>query len=231
LPSGGQSKSKMWPEVKSVTGRGEYHIARELDPALVHQWYGFSLLALNRVPEADGEFKKFNDFLPFLVSASASYGQYFYFRGQNDLAVDQLNKTVAMQPDYAPAHEFLGMVYEREGRTNEAITEMQKAIDLSGGEYGLGSLGHVHASVGRRNEARNVLRSIAQQASRTHVSPYQSAVVHAGLGDKDKAIDPLEQAFAERSLSAPVLRCDPRSNNLRAEPRFQEFVRRVGLSF
>jgi tetratricopeptide (TPR) repeat protein len=188
-------------------------------------------LALNRVPEADSEFKKFNDFLPFLVSASAFYGQYFYFRGQNGLAVDQLNKTVAMQPDYAPAHEFLGMVYEQEGRTNEAITEIQKAIDLSGGEYGSGSLGHVYARVGRRNDARNMLQSIAEQAPRTYVSPYQLAIVYAGLDEKDKAIDELEKAFAERSLSPPVLRFDPRLNNLRAEPRFQEFARRVGLSF
>jgi tetratricopeptide (TPR) repeat protein len=149
----------------------EYKIARGFDPALVHQWYGFYLLARNRVPEADSEFKKFNDFLPSLVSASAFYGQYFYFRRQNGLAVDQLNKTVAMQPDYPPAHEFLGMVYEQEGRTNEAITEIQKAIDLSGGEYGLGSLGHVYATAGRHNDARNMLQSIAEQSSRTYVSP------------------------------------------------------------
>jgi DNA-binding winged helix-turn-helix (wHTH) protein/TolB-like protein len=213
------------------TAEREYKIARESDPALVHQWYGFYLLALNRVPEADREFNKFNDFLPFLVSASAFYGQYFYFRAQNGLAVDQLNKTLAMQQDYPPAHEFLGMVYEQQGRTNEAITEIRKAIDLSGGEYGLGSLGHVYASVGRRNDARNMLQSIAEQSSRSYVSPYQSAIVHAGLGDKEKAIDELEKAFAERSLPPPILRCDPRLNNLRAEPRFQDFVRRVGLSF
>jgi hypothetical protein len=49
--------------------------------------------------------------------------------------------------------------------------------------------------------------------------------------DKDKAIDELEKAYAERSLSAPVLRFDPHLDNLRAEPRFRDFVRRVGLSF
>src|ERR1700719_2492996 len=36
----------------------EYKIGREFDPALVHQWYGFFLLALNQLPEADIEFKK-----------------------------------------------------------------------------------------------------------------------------------------------------------------------------
>lgn len=84
---------------------------------------------------------------------------------------------------------------------------------------------------GRRDDARNMLPSIAEQAPRTYVSLYQLAIVYAGLDEKDKAIDELKKAFAERSLSPPVLRFDPRLNNLRAEPRFQEFARRVGLSF
>ena len=59
------------------------------------------------------------------------------------------------------------MVYEQQGRTNEAIAELQKAIELSSGVYGLGSLGHVYATAGRRKDARNILQSIAQQCSRT----------------------------------------------------------------
>jgi len=136
-----------------------------------------------------------------------------------------------MQPDYPPAHESLGMVYEQEGRTSEAITEIQKAVDLSGGTYGLGSLGHVYASVGRRSDAQNILQSFTRRSSSTYISPYQSALIYAGLNEKDKAIDELEKAFAERSLSAPFLRFDPRLNTLRAEPRFQDFARRLGLSF
>jgi tetratricopeptide (TPR) repeat protein len=209
----------------------EYKVAREMDPALVHQWYAFYLLAMNRVPEAEIEYKKFNDFLPLMVPGSAAYGQYFYLRRQNGPAVDQLNKTLGMQPDYPPAHELLGMVYEQEGRTNEAIAEIQRAIDLSGGIYGFGWLGHVYASAGRRSEAQKMLQSIAEQSTRSYISPYQSALVQAGLGEKGKAIDELEKAYAERSLTAPFLRLDPRLSNLRAEPRFQDFARHIGLSF
>jgi DNA-binding winged helix-turn-helix (wHTH) protein/TolB-like protein len=209
----------------------EYKTAREIDPTLVHQWYAFYLLAMNRVPEADVEYKKFDDYLPLLAPGSAAYGQYFYLRRQNGDAVDQLNKTLVMQPDYPPAHELLGMVYEQEGRTNEAIAEIQKAIDLSGGMYGLGSLGHVYASVGRRSDAQKTLLSIVEQSSRTYISPYQLAIVHAGLGEKERAVDDLARAYAERSLPAPFLRFDPRLNNLRAELRFQDFARRIGLSF
>jgi DNA-binding winged helix-turn-helix (wHTH) protein/tetratricopeptide (TPR) repeat protein len=209
----------------------EYKVAREMEPALVHQWYGFYLLALNRAPEADIEFKKFNDYYPFLSQGTAFYGQYFYLRRQNGPAVDLLSKSLSMQPDYPPAHESLGMVYEQEGRTSEAITEIQKGIDLSGGLYGLGSLGHIYARAGRRNDAQKILQSIAEHSSSAYISPYQMAIVYVGLNEKDKAMDELEKAYAERSLSAPFLRFDPRLNNLRAEPRFQDFARRLGLRF
>jgi tetratricopeptide (TPR) repeat protein len=209
----------------------EYTLAREMDPPLVHQWYGFYLLAINRAPEADIEFKKFNDYYPFLPQGITFYGQYLYLRHQNGLAVDLLNKSLSMQPDYALAHESLGMVYEQQGRMNEAITEIQKAIDLSGGTYGLGSLGHVYAAAGRRSDAHKILHSLVEHSSSTYTSPYQLAIVYAGLNERDKAIDELERAHADRSLSAPFLRFDPRLDTLRAEPRFQDFARRLGLSF
>jgi hypothetical protein len=60
---------------------------------------------------------------------------------------------------------------------------------------------------------------------------YQLAIVHAGLGKKEKAVDDLERAYAKRSLPAPFLRFDPRLNNLRAEPSFQDFARLIGLFF
>jgi hypothetical protein len=76
-----------------------------------------------------------------------------------------------------------------------------------------------------------MLQSIAEQSTKSYISPYQSALVQAGLGEKGKAIDELEKAYAERSLTAPFLRLDPRLSNLRAEPRFQDFARHIGLSF
>ncbi len=64
----------------------EYKRAQELDPTLVHQWYGSYLQALNRIPEAEIEFKRFADFQPFLLSGNTTYGQYFFLTRQYDRA-------------------------------------------------------------------------------------------------------------------------------------------------
>jgi adenylate cyclase len=78
---------------------------------------------------------------------------------------------------------------------------------------------------------QKILQSLTGHSSSTYISPYQLALIYTGLNERDKAIDELDKAYAERSLSAPFLRFDPRLNTLRAEPRFQDFARRLGLSF
>ncbi len=142
----------------------EYKRARQLQPTLVHQWYASYLLALNRTPEAEIEYRKFEDFLPFLPG-NFGLAQYFYFMRQDDHAVDLVRKKLEMNPNYPPLHQMLGLIYEQQGRTDEAIAEFQKAIELSHGNYGLGSLGHLYATLGE--EARPSRRSSRSPSNRS----------------------------------------------------------------
>ena len=125
---------------------------------------------------------------------------------------------------------LLRRVYEQQGRSQQAIEEFQKAINLSVGNYGVGALGHIYAALGRKDEARNAIKKLDQRSRLSYVSPYEKAVIYAGLGEKDETLKYLQKAFDERSLAGPMLRFDRRLNDLRADPRFQEFMRRVGVT-
>jgi tetratricopeptide (TPR) repeat protein len=205
----------------------EYARARELNPKLVHAWYAAFLLTRNRVAEAEVERQKFEAFLPFAGGSGLS--QHFYFTGQYDRALDLINRKLETRPDAPALREWLGLVYEQLGRTGEAIEEFQKAISLSQGIDGLGALGHVYAVSGKLAEAENTLRKLDELSKRMYVSPYQKAVIYAGLGKKSEALKFLEKAYGERSLSPISLRFDPRLNDLRGDPRFQDFIRRTGM--
>jgi TolB-like protein/DNA-binding winged helix-turn-helix (wHTH) protein/Flp pilus assembly protein TadD len=209
----------------------EYKRAQELDPTLVHQWYGSYLQILNQIPEAEIEFKRFADFQPFLLSGNTTYGQYFFLTRQYDRAIEQIRQTLEMDANYPPARETLGLIYQQQGRTDDALAEFQSAINLSHGQNGIGSLGYIYAEQGRAGDAHKVLRRLAEQSRRSYVSPYETALVLAGLGHNDQALECLKKAYAERSLSAPFLRFDPRLAKVREDPGFKEFVRGIGLSF
>jgi tetratricopeptide (TPR) repeat protein len=205
----------------------EYARARELNPKLVHGWYAFYLLIMNRVAEAEAEQQKFEDFLPFV--GGTGIAQHFYYTGQYDRALDAINRKLETRPDAPGLHEWLGLVYEQQGRMREAIEEFQKSISLSEGIDGLGALGHAYAVSGKSAEAKNTLRKLEELSRQKYVSPFQKAVIYAGLGQNDQALAELEKAYNERSLSPVQLKCDPRLNGLRSEPRFRDFTRRVGL--
>ena len=201
--------------------------ARELDPKLTHAWFGSYLLVLNRVSEAEAEQQRFEDFLPYTVGTRQI--QHFYFTRQYDRAIDVLTRKLEAHPTFAPFHEWLGLVYEQQGRTSEAIDECQKAISLSQGIYGVGALGHIYAVSGKVREAENSLGMLDELAKKIYISPYEKAVIYAGLGKQDEAFKLLETAYRERSLLALSIKFDPRLNKLRQDPRFQDFMRRTGI--
>ena len=204
----------------------EYARARELEPKLTHAWFGSLLLILNRTNEAEAEQLKFEQFLPF--SMSTSLAQHFYFTGQYDRAIDNLNGKLAANVNTPSLHEWLGLAYEQKSRSQQAIDEFQQAISLSNGVDGLGSLGHLYARSGKTEEAQKVLQKIDEVAKHLYVSPYQKAVIYAGLGKTNEALAEIENAYNQRSL-VPTVRFDPRLNELRRDPRFQDFLRRKGM--
>ncbi|HWY71748.1 MAG TPA: winged helix-turn-helix domain-containing protein [Terriglobales bacterium] len=205
----------------------EYKRTLQLEPSLKHQWYAPYLLSFNHATEAEVENKKFDDFLPF--SPGIAVAQFYFFVRGYDRALDVTRRKLDLYPDNPAPHELLGEIYEAQQRYSEALAEIQKAVSLSNGNVGLGSLGHLYAVMGRRGDARTALQKLLRQTNVAYISPYQFALIHAGLGEKDKAIENLERAHAERSLSPASFRFDPRLENLRTEPRFRDFARSAGL--
>jgi DNA-binding winged helix-turn-helix (wHTH) protein/TolB-like protein/Tfp pilus assembly protein PilF len=207
----------------------EYRRARELNPAITHQWFGFLLLVQGKETEADIELNRFAEALPTLAGGFAEYGRYFYFKRQYERGVEQAEKAVELAPDYGRGHEVLGIIYEQQGRYAEAEAALKKAQELSRGQFGIASLAHLYASLGRRGEALAMRRRLLARARTSFVSSYDLALIHAALGEGDEAVARLVDARADGSLRPVFLRFDPRLDPLRAAPRFQEFVRGLGL--
>ena len=80
-----------------------------------------------------------------------------------------------------------------------------------------------------RAEAQKVLRELEEESKQKYVSRFYRALVYVGLGDRDRAIEWLQRAYEDRVRFMPYLRSEPEFDSLRADPRFQDLVRRVGL--
>jgi DNA-binding winged helix-turn-helix (wHTH) protein/TolB-like protein/tetratricopeptide (TPR) repeat protein len=212
-----------------ATAQREYARAREIQPSWVHQWYARMLLATNRASEAEAEYKRFIKAAPFSVSGGEHYAEFLFLTGQYDHAAEEIHRDLVMDPDFAPALELRGLVYEQQGSLDNAEQEFKRASELSNGLFGLPALGHLYATKHLLRHTQQVFDEMRAHRKDYYVSPYQFAVIHAALGYTQRALGELEQAFNEHSLSAQNLRCDPRLSELRREPGYQSFARKLGI--
>jgi hypothetical protein len=70
---------------------------------------------------------------------------------------------------------------------------------------------------------------LQELSKQQYVSPFQAAVIYAGLDNRKMALDELEKSREERFNWLPFVQVDPVFKSLRSEPRFIELAKNLGL--
>jgi eukaryotic-like serine/threonine-protein kinase len=210
----------------------EFKRAIELNPnyAPAHEYYSWYLIAVGRATEAVAESRRAEELDPLSAEISSFTGWWLYYARRYDEAASQLGKCLDLDPNYTNCHWLLGQTYQQQGRFSEALRANAKALQIDPGwNWATTESARVDALSGRRAEAQRGLDDLLALSKHSVVSNYMLAGVYAGLGDKGRALDKLEQAFSERSFFFDFIKSDPDMDSLRAEPRFQELVRRMNF--
>jgi len=210
----------------------EFRRAIELNPnyATAHQWYAIALAAMGRMDEAMREIKRAQELDPLALIVNVNAGWIFYHARQYDQSIEQMRKSLDMDPNFARAHWAISEPLEQQQKYEEAIAELQKARQLDETPIMLALLGHVYAASGRRSEAQKIIDELNTLSKRMYVDPYFLAEIHTALGERDRAIQELERAYDEHSSWLLWLKVEPKFDSLRSDPRFANLVRRIGLA-
>jgi hypothetical protein len=108
--------------------------------------------------------------------------------------------------------------------------ELEGAASHSGDQSPvLGILGYLLASQGDRQRAQEILQQLTEASKQGYVSPLSVAMVSVGMGDKDEAFRQLRLAVAKHVLPVCQIGVDPVFDSLRADPRFAQIIREIGL--
>ncbi len=211
----------------------QFKRAIQLNPrhANAHHWYALYLAAMERTDEALEEINRARELDPLSLIVEETVGWILYFAGQYDRAIEQYLKTLELDPSFFPAHEGLALALEQKKMFGEAVNAFDKAIAYSdGGTQLIAGRAHVYAVSGKKEVARRMVTHLKTLSKRRYVSPYEIGLVHAGLGETDRAFDWLEKAYLDRSTGLIWLKVEPRVNILRSDSRFKELLRRIGLA-
>ncbi len=225
----------VWYDWNWGRSEAEFKRAIELNPAysVAHHWYGSVLLcAQSRHDEALAEELRALEIEPLSLVINANLGFICYQDHRFEQAYKYLCSALEIDENFTYGRFFLGLTYAQQGKFEEAITEVKRAIELTGGRGALtlAALGYVMAIAGKPDEAQKILAQLQTNPPNRDLSPFYLALVHAGLGNIDDAIARLGEACDERYPWVVWMKTEPMFDGLRGEEHFGRLVRRIGLS-
>lgn len=206
----------------------ELALAEKLNANLpdVYHYRALVWAAQGRVNEARAELKQalqLDSDSPVLAAAESWLA---YLARDYSQAVSAGQKLINRWPNFYLAYLNTGQAYLAQGSLAEALPLLARARALGGENAAVsGRLGQAYAKSGRQTEARQLLAALLQHEG----GLYGAAWIHLALGARDTALTFLSQAVDDRSAEVIYLHSDPIYDELRADPRFTELLKRVGL--
>lgn len=210
----------------------EFQRAMQLDPEDPDSYseYAMYLVSVSRFDEALRMRETAKKLLPPSAGSSNGIGFVHYHARNYERSIECFREALDFKPDFPPTRVFLARSYLAMGRYQEAIAEIEKAVDTSQRNViPVAFLSYAYFKAGRREDAKKLLSELETRTKKEYIPPWLFAMIHSGAGNKDKAFEYLEQARLERQTYLTHLKVDPVFDDIRSDPRFDELVRKIGI--
>jgi serine/threonine protein kinase/TolB-like protein len=203
-----------------------YQRALQLDPGSRSALIGAAILAFNlgRLHEAIDLGKRAASLDPLNLATLNNLGFHALYAGRLEEATTSLKKVLELNPDFPVSHVLLGRVLLAQGRTSEALGEMDREPDPVWRLYGLCLADH---AAGRTKDAEAALAKFIKDYGETMA--FQIAEVFAYRGENERAFAWLDKAYALRDSGMADILNDPLLKGLERDPRYTALLKKLRL--
>jgi TolB-like protein/Tfp pilus assembly protein PilF len=225
-----------WDAELNLKGaKEEFERAIALNPnyANAHYFFGVSVLTpFGQFDKAIAEVSRAVELDPFSVIINFNLGFCYYYARRYPEAVVQARKAAELGPGFFGPHALLGLVHEVSGQREQAISEYQRAYDLSRHSPGQADyaplLAGIYALKGDRAKALQQLDEVKALAQRGEVPAFRVAGDYVRLGDKNEAIAWLQRSYQNKEYGLiTTINVDPMLDPLRGDPRFEALAEKI----
>jgi DNA-binding winged helix-turn-helix (wHTH) protein/TolB-like protein/Tfp pilus assembly protein PilF len=219
-----------------IGAESEFKRALELNPndAPAREMYALYLAAVGRLKEAKTEINRALELDSLSFQVNRDLGEILYFAREYEQAIEQLRRTLKMDPDDPQAfaaHRLLGWIYLHRGLPDQALEEFIEALRLQRADSPwLSTLRQSYAAAGMQGYWRKWLEMQQPRIQRGRLNPFYLAQIHAFLGETEQAFTYLGKAYEDRSVRPAVLQFNPNFDCLRADPKYEALLRRLALT-
>jgi TolB-like protein/DNA-binding winged helix-turn-helix (wHTH) protein/Tfp pilus assembly protein PilF len=212
--------------------------AIEINPnfATAYQWYAELLSSLGRFDESIEQIERAYELDPYSRAVIMNVGLRYFAARRTDDAIAQFRRLTETEPDYPMAHQMLGIAYEEKGMLLDALDPFCRAdalLKVDPPELCEKDNQETRALFQREGVAgywRKNLEINQRFAKRGIVDEVWSANAYLRVGDKERAFQLLEEAFANHSPELVQIKSQPPFRDLAGDPRYEDLLRRIGLS-
>lgn len=204
-------------------------IALDNNYSSAHHWYAFLLMTEGDMQAALEEILLAREREPLSPIINAEVGYFYIFDRQYERAIEALQAASRLDPNYPSTVNNLVRANALLGRRDAALEHLERWREISPGVPLFSAYGAMPLPLlGLEDEARDLYRQALEASQDHYVMPGVLGVLAAALGRNDEAFEHFERGLAEGSLVVSWLR-DPLLDELRADPRYAELFRRIGL--
>ncbi|MEZ5427070.1 MAG: winged helix-turn-helix domain-containing protein [Pyrinomonadaceae bacterium] len=211
----------------------EFKRAIELKPtyATARQWYSEYLTVTGRFEEVRIQIKEAERLDPSSLIIGTDVASYYYLTKQYDKAIEQSQKILELEPDFAWGHTFLYLGYTGKKMEKEAIESLIKVAELFYGSKPeeIEELKKAYQTGGSRAFWTKRLEQMDRPENQHIYLAWDRVGCYLWLGDDEKVIDWLEKSYQNRDRWIINIKYEPQFEHLHSRPRFQEIVNRLGL--
>jgi TolB-like protein/Tfp pilus assembly protein PilF len=218
-----------WGEWDWAGAEAEYRRAIELNPNLpdAHAFYSHVLMHLRRPEEVMPQMQRALELDPFNPMFHALSAWDLLYLRRNDEALAQAKKALTIEPNHPVARWALYSSYVASGMFQEAF-DMDRQGTAADPAV-LAALERGWAESGFTGSQKRLAEALAVRYGRPGLKATSIAYAF-GIGkDRDGMFRWLERALQDRDPNLPYVECWPLPDEIRADPRYGDLLRRMNL--
>jgi len=211
-----------WYEHDWAASEKEFRRAIALNPnyAFAHDQFALTLTCQGRLAEAVVEGRRAAELDPLDPAIAIDNTLTFTAQRKFEQAKKEAKRAAELDPAFFFPQMQFGWIEIQAGNAKAAIPALQKAVELESPPFATAWLGYAYGAAGDRNAALAAIEELKKKSINGYVPQFNLAIIHLGLGDRDRALDLLEQARAADSQWMMYLKIDHIFDPLRSDPRF-----------
>ena len=215
------------------TAEKEFRRAIQLnaDYATAHQWYAEHLAWQGRFDEALAESERARQLDPMSLIIATDRGAILYYARKHSRAIEQFRAVLDMDPGFNNARSLMVAAYVQQGKFAEALKENDLIGNAETPQWYWALRAYIYNHSGNAVQAQHALTKFEELSTRLRSDAILARLyAYNGSSRQGEAMLLLEQAYREHSPVLTNIKVDPKYDNLRQDPRFQELLARVKLN-